>query len=68
LFATIAADGTLNYSVTRSAANGFTLVSAALTVIANNDATTSVPDGGTTLTMLGLGMVGLGALRRRFGA
>jgi hypothetical protein len=58
----------LSYTVTRTAGNGFILASAALTVEANNDAMTAVPDGGTTLTMLGLGMVGLGALRRRFGA
>jgi hypothetical protein len=67
LFAAISLDGTLNYTVTRTGGNGFTLASAALTVTANDDELAAVPDGGTTLTMLGLGMVGLGALRRRLG-
>ena len=33
--------------------------------IAYNPGTTSVPDGGTTLSLLGLGMLGLGYLRMR---
>jgi hypothetical protein len=66
LFGSISDDGMLSYRVHRTNGN-FTVDSAQLTVLATNPLISeAVPDGGTTLTMLGLGMVGLGALRRKF--
>ena len=68
LFGSISDDGMLNYRIERTAGT-FTVQTAELTVVATNpDIALAVPDGGTTLTMLGLGMVGLGALRRKLGA
>jgi len=70
LFGSISADGMLDYRIERTSTTGaFQVQTASLTVDATNpNISLAVPDGGTTLTMLGLGMVGLGALRRKLGA
>ena len=55
-------DGEIAYTVSASKGD-FILVSATLEALA--DKRVAVPDSGTTLALLGLGLVGVGALRRR---
>lgn len=67
LFGSISADGMLNYLVQRTDGT-FKVDSAELTVIATKQETSTVPDGGLTLSLLGGAIVGLGALRRKLTA
>lgn len=63
LLADLGADGILNYSVT-AATGDFYLLAASLEACTERKPQ-QVPDGGTTLALLGLGLVGVAGLRRR---
>jgi hypothetical protein len=68
ILANLQADGLLAYTVNRQDGN-FTLVSAQLIAngdrIGNGNGLPSVPDGGATVGLLGLALLGLAGLRRR---
>jgi len=57
------ADGVLNYTIS-SADGDFVAISAFLSATAGPKST-SVPDGGSTVALLGLGLLGLGWARRK---
>lgn len=61
----LSSDGVLGYSVSNTGNSTFTLLSASLSV---NASPRAVPDGGTTLGLLGLGLVATALLARRSGA
>ena len=61
-FASLAADGSLDYKVTATQGD-FWFLKAIL--VADIGEKANVPDGGATLALLGLGVLGLGALHRR---
>lgn len=63
LLANLNDDGILNYTVTRESGE-FWLKHARLTAQAE-DSSSSVPDGGATVALLGLATFGLGMLRRK---
>ena len=59
-------DGILNYTITRTGGN-FWLWNAKLTAEGQErqPSTNGVPDGGATLTMLGMGLLGVFSIRRK---
>lgn len=63
LVASLNADGILNYTVTATRGD-FRLVNAGLTAVTVPIRSNSVPDGGTSAVLLGLGLCGLAAVRR----
>ncbi len=61
---TALSDSLLSYSITWSGGDGINLLEAKLTADVTRNA--AVPDGGMTLSLLGLAMAGLGMARKQF--
>jgi hypothetical protein len=60
---TLTADGNIDFTINNTGSTEFFLSTAVLTAF--QQPRTDVPDGGLTAVMLGLGVLGLGALRRK---
>lgn len=60
---TLTADGNIDFTINNTGATEFFLSTAVLRTF--QETSTNVPDGGATAIMLGLGLLGLGALRRK---
>lgn len=60
-------DGTIGFNVQSVGGDGYLKI-AKLKIYTDTRPTTSVPDGGATAALLGLGLIGLAAVRNRIGS
>ncbi|MEO5960291.1 MAG: VPDSG-CTERM sorting domain-containing protein [Opitutaceae bacterium] len=63
--ATLNTDGIANYTVGLVTGDTYLKI---VSITASGPSTVTAPDGGTTVALLGIGFIGLAAIRKRFGA